>query len=94
MAWFWLRRRFLAILPPDSGATSNFEFINLMFQSSTADNEIVWLLGVYLKLVWDNVICKKKNLSLHTVKTHSDIQYESHQKSNKPTLGHIFGLFT
>ena len=55
-AWFWLRQRFLAILPPDNGTTSNFEFLNLMFQSSTADSEIVWLLGVYLKLVSDNVI--------------------------------------
>jgi hypothetical protein len=93
-AWFWLRQRFLGILPPDSGATSNFEFINLMFQSSTADNEIVWLLGVFLKLVWDNVICKKKTLSLHLLKTHCTMQYQSHQKSKKPTLGHIVGLFS
>ena len=93
-AWFWLRQRFLAILPPENGVTSNFEFLNLMFQSSTADSEIVWLLGVYVKLVWDNVICKKKNLSLQTVKTHCAIQYEIHQKSNKPHLAHILGLFT
>ena len=93
-AWFWLRQRFLGILPPDSGATSNFEFLNLMFQSSTADNEIVWLLGVFLKLVWDNVICKKKTLSLHLLKTHCTMQYQSHQKSKKPTLGHIVGLFS
>ena len=93
-AWFWLRQRFLAIMPPDSGTTSNFEFLNLMFQASTADGEIIWLLGIYLKLVWDTVICKKKNLSLNSVKTHCTLQYEIHQKSEKPPLGHIVGLFS
>ena len=92
-AWFWLRQRFLAMLPPEYCQTSNFEFINLMFQPSTADSEIVWLLSVYMELVWDSVICIKKNLKLLTVKTQCALQYEIHQKSKKPALGHIVGLF-
>ena len=92
-AWFWLRQRFLAMLPPEYCQTSNFEFINLMFQPSTADSEVMGLLSVYMELVWDSVICKKKNLKLLTVKTQCALRYEIHQKSNKPALGHIVGLF-
>lgn len=33
------------------GQTSNFEFVNLMFASSSFDSEIVWLLGVYVQQV-------------------------------------------
>ena len=50
-AWFWVRQRLLGILP-NSGNTSNFEFINLMFGENVLDNEAVWLLGVYVQLVW------------------------------------------
>ena len=59
-AWFWLRQRLLSLLPPEAAATSNFEFLHFMFMKDLLDNEAVWLLGIYVKLVWDNVICKKK----------------------------------
>ena len=92
-AWFWLRQRMLDMLPPDSGMTSNFEFLNLMFVSSMLDSEIVWLLGVYVQLVRDNVICKKKFLSQNRIKTECAQEYLNHHAANKPILAHIFGLF-
>ena len=57
-AWFWVRQRLISMLPGDMGKTSNFEFINLMFDIGTLDDEIVWLLGVYVTQVWKKVICK------------------------------------
>ena len=49
-AWFWLRQRFLAILPPEEKCKPAF--------------------------------------------SEDPLQYEIHQKSNKPPLGNIFGLFS
>ena len=59
-AWFWVRQRLLQMLPSSHGKTSNSEFLNLMFDSSFFDSETIWMLGTYVLLVWDTVICKKK----------------------------------
>ena len=91
-AWFWIRQRLLGLLPPDGAQLSNFEFLNLMFVPSQFENEIVWLLGVYVQQVWSNVICKKKNLSQNAIKSECAKQYSFHQASNRPSLVHIIGL--
>ena len=91
-AWFWLRQRFLDFLPQNGGQISNFEFLNLMFASSQFDDEIVWLLGVYVHQVWSNVICKKKFLSQKVIQSECAQQYLIHQASNRPSLGHIINL--
>ena len=64
-----------------------------MFDSCMLDSEIVWLLGVYVELVWSNVVCKKKNLSQNMIKTECAQEYLNHHVAKKPTLAHIFGLF-
>ena len=91
--WFWMRQRLLGILPHDGGATSNFEFIHLMFLSGMMDSEVTWLLGVYVRLVWDTVVCKKKSLSQQKIKTECEVKFESNNQSNMPILAHICGLF-
>ena len=58
-AWFWVRQRLLGMLPDSHGQTYNFEFLNLMFESDLMDSEIVWMLGIFVQLVWNFVICKK-----------------------------------
>ena len=92
-AWFWLRQRLLGMLSPDCAVTSNFEFINLMFSTSMLESEIVWLLGVYVKLVWDNVVCKKKLLTQFDIQVECQVQFLNHQMSNKPILSFICGIF-
>ena len=92
-AWFWVRQRLLQMIPPSQGTTSNFEFINLMFDSSLMENEMVWILGMYVQLVWDIVICKKKTLKLETVKSELSLKYFTHKTSNMPSLAYIVGLF-
>ena len=91
-AWFWVRQRILGILPNTHRTTSNFEFLNLMFDSDRMDGEVIWILGVYVQLVWDVVICKKKGLKLETMKSEYELKYSSHQKSNMPHLNYIVGL--
>ena len=90
-AWFWVRQRLLGILP-NSGTTSNFEFINLMFEENVMDDEAIWLIGVYVKSVWKYVICKKKRLSIETLKSEYQLKFTVHQESNMPDLGYIAGL--
>ena len=51
-----------------NGRTSNFELLNLMFESCVMDNEVIWILAIYVQLVWKIVICKKKMLKLEVVK--------------------------
>ena len=92
-AWFWLRQRLLSLLPAEARITSNFEFLHLMFDSSTYETEVVWLLGVYVKLVWEIIVCKKRNLSQNLIKPECQRKYQNQHFSNKPMLNHIVGLF-
>ena len=91
-AWFWVRQRLLGLLPNGQGKTSNFEFINLMFDSCLMDNEVVWLLGTWVELVWNIVICKKKSVNLETTKSEFSLKIISHRYSNLPALSHIIGI--
>ena len=90
-AWFWVRQRLLGILQ-NSGTTSNFEFINLMFEENVMEDEAIWLIGIYVKFVWKIVICKKKELKLETLKSEYQLKFITHQESNMPDLGYIAGL--
>ena len=91
-AWFWVLQRILGMLPSSLGRTSNFEFLNLMFESDLMDEEIIWMIGIYVQLVWNIVICKKKTLKLNLMKREYSMKYQTHQKSNMPDLGYIVGL--
>ena len=91
-AWFWTRQRLLDMVPQENASTSNFEFINLMFDSYVLENEVIWILGIWVELVWNFVICKKKSLNLETVKSEISLRFITHQNSNLPALAHINGL--
>ena len=89
--WFWIRQRLLGMLP-GLGRISNFEFLNLMFEIDTMESEIIWILGVYVQLVWELVVCKKKALKLEVMKREIHLRHSTHQNLNMPDLGHINGL--
>ena len=91
-AWFWVRQRLLGLLPDSHARTSNFEFLNLMFERDIMDCEVIWMIGLFVQLVWDIVICKKKYLKLETMKSEFELKYLTHQKSNMPHLSYIAGL--
>ena len=81
------------MLPDSHGETSNFEFLNLLFESYLMDSEIVWMLGIFVQLVWNLVLCKRKHLKLKTVQSEYLLKYESHKNSKMPILGFIVELF-
>ena len=81
------------MLPSLYRRSSNFEFLNLMFESDVLENEVIWIIGVYVQLVWDTVICKKKHLRIEKMKSEISLKYLTHQRSNMPDLGYIVGLF-
>ena len=91
-AWFWVRQRLLGLLPASCANISNFEFLNLMFGSNIMNDEVIWMLGVWVQLVWTYVICKKKHLKIETVQSEYSLKFVSHQNSNLPVLSHIIGL--
>ena len=91
-SWFWVRQRILGILPNTHKTTLSFNVLNLMFESDRMDGEVIWILGIYVQLVWDVVICKKKHLKLETMKSEYEMKYSTHQKSNMPHLNYIVGL--
>ena len=91
-AWFWVRQRLLSLLDDSLARTSNFEFLNLMFEKDIMEGEAIWMIGHYVQLVWEVVICKKKILKLETMKSEYELRYFTHQKSNLPHLSYIVGL--
>ena len=91
-AWFWVRQRLLGLLPDAHARTSNFEFLNLMFEKDIMESEVLWMIRHYVQLVWEIVICKKKYLKLETMKSEYELRYLTHQKSNLPHLNYIVGL--
>ena len=62
------------------------------FESSPMDGEVIWIIGVYVQLVWDQVICKKKQLKLKTLQSECQLKFVSHKHSKMPNLGYIVGL--
>ena len=70
------------------GQISDFEFLNLIVLNlivpSHFENDIVWLLGVYVEEDWSNGICKKRFLSQDQIKTECAQHYITHQSSNRP----------
>ena len=90
-SWFWIRQRLIGMIP-HSGATSNFEFLNLMFESGPLDGEVIWLIGVYVHFVWDYMICKKKQLKLRILQSEYELKFTTHKHSKMPDLGYIVGL--
>ena len=91
-SWFWIRQRLLGMLPSLYRMSSNFEFLNLMFESDVLENEVIWIIGVYVQLVWDTVICKKKHLRIEKMKSEISLKYLTHQRSNMPDLGYNVGI--
>ena len=91
-AWGWVRLRLLSLLPNGCGITSNFEFLNLMFEKYVMDNEAVWLIGSYIEFVWKEKLMKKKSVELQHLVGYIELKFKANKYSKKPSLGHIIGI--
>ena len=63
-----------------------------MFECGPLDGEVIWLIGVYVQLVWDYVICKKKQLKLRILQSEYELKFTTQKHSKMPDLGYIVGL--
>ena len=88
-AWFWVRSRLLTLLPENCSQTSNFEFLNFMFEKHVMDLEIVWLLGTVVAFIWNEKIVRKRKVNLEHLIGHLKLEYRANQLSRKPRLGFI-----
>ena len=88
-AWFWVRSRVLTLVPENCSKTSNFEFLNLIFEKHVMDLEIVWLLGTVVAFIWNEKIVRKRKVNLEHLKGHLKLEYRANQLSRKPRLGYI-----
>ena len=91
-AWFWVRSRLLSMLPETCSRTSNFEFLNFMFEKNTMDLEMIWLLSSVVSYIWSEKINRKRKVKLEHLIGHLQLQYRANQLSRKPRLGHIVGI--
>ena len=91
-AWGWSRQRILSLLPDDCAATSNYEFLNLMFMKHVMDNEVVWLLGVGLEFIWEEKLTRRRTVKLEHLVGFTRMKFKSNQFSRKPSLGHILSI--
>ena len=41
-----------------------FLILNLLFENDVMETEAIWMIGIYVQLVWDYVICKKKTFKI------------------------------
>ena len=87
-----MRLRLLSLLPNGCGITSNFEFLNLMFEKYVMDNEAVWLIGSYIEFVWKEKLMKKKSVELQHLVGYIELKFKANKYSKKPSLGHIIGI--
>ena len=69
-AWLWLRGKLIEVLS-DQGpapALSNTELLMMMYPRCRQEAEAAFLLGTYLELVDKEVVAKKKELLVGTVR--------------------------
>ena len=74
-AWGWERQRMLLLLPDSCAATSNFEFLHLMFLKHVMDKEVVWLLGMVLEFIWEEKLTKRKIVKFEHLVGYTKIKY-------------------
>ena len=78
--------RLLSLLPEECSRTSNFEFINLMFDKNFMDREAVWMIGTFVELVWVEKFQKKRKVKIDHLIGFMKLKYQSKQVSRRPTL--------
>ena len=87
--WYWLRTRIMNLLPDYQGM-SNFEILHLMFpEDGRVENEIMWLLGTWVQMVYEEVVVRDRKLLDYFVRGHFQYDYYESMKKKMPTLNYI-----
>ena len=68
---------------------SNYELVHLTFPRELVENEVVWLLGQWLQLVYEEVEVRKRVLKDQFVRGHYRYKYFESLTMKMPQLNHI-----
>ena len=88
-AWCWVRRRLLDLLPRDMADLSNMEFLMMMFPKEHFEDEMVWLLGVYMGWVYEEAVVKGRVLGDEHIRGYMRYMYFKSKQMKMPQLGYI-----
>ena len=93
-AWCWVRRRVLGLLPDDMVDLSNTELVMFMFPKERFEDEIVWLMGVYMGWVFDEAVVKGRMLNDAHARGYMRYMYYQSLGTKMPQLGFISEVTT
>ena len=88
-AWCWVRRRVLDLLPDDMNDLSNQEIIMLMYPKERHEDELIWVIGVYMDWVYEEAVVKGRVLNDAMVKAYMRYMFYKSKNMNMPQLGYI-----
>jgi hypothetical protein len=86
--WLWVRRRIQTLLVVMQGL-SNYELLLLSFPWEIGENEVVWLMGQWLQLVYEEVVVRGRNMGDQLVRGHFRYKYLESLTMKMPQLNHI-----
>ena len=88
-AWCWVRRRLMDLLPRDMADLSNTEFLMMMFPREHFEDEMVWILGVYMGWVYEEAVVKGRVLGDGHIRGYMRYMYFQSKQTKMPQLGYI-----
>ena len=89
--WDWVRRQLVQLLGGNSDGVSNWEFINLFWPGSRREKDLVWMIGIYVAKVWEEIYVRgKSRLRMEVFFGFLTFKYKSAQLGAR--LGMIPGL--
>ena len=87
--WQWVRRRVMILMDNMQGL-SNWELLHLVFpREGRVENEVVWLLGQWLQLVYEEGIVRGRKMMDQFVRGHYRYKYYESLSMKMPQLNHI-----
>jgi hypothetical protein len=77
-------------LLPEYQGMSNFEILHLMFpKDGRVENEMMWLLGTWVQMVYEEVVVRDRKLMDYFVRGHFQYKFYESMKKKMPALNHI-----
>ena len=93
-AWCWVRRRVLSLLPDDMADLSNTELIMFMFPKEMFEDEVVWIMAMYMVWVYEEAVCKGRMLNDAHARGYMKYMYFQSLGTKMPQLGFISEVTT
>ena len=94
-AWLWTRRRMLNMLPQDLPQDlSNQEFIQLFYPKENLENEVTWVIGTYMGLVYDEAFVRGRILTVDYARAFFRNAWLESKRKNMPQIIFISDITT